>query len=127
MSDVKACFHLAYSLFYVLEHQEELRKVRDVRNRRLEALRQENKSCYDVVQWLHNHQDLFQYPIIEPLILVVNFLVLLTVKLYSKILLSCEYNEPHAKTIVNSQLLFIRIYRYLYEIFLKFVPQNLRL
>ena len=55
--------------------------MRDVRNRRLEALRQENKSCYDVVQWLHNHQDLFQYPIIEPLILVVNFLTFVNSKI----------------------------------------------
>ena len=61
---------------FSLELHEELRKVRDVGNRRLEALRQENKSCYDIIQWLRSHQNIFQRPIIEPLILVVNYLMM---------------------------------------------------
>ena len=66
-------------IFIFLGCHEELRQIRDVSNRRLETLKTENKSCYEVVQWLRKHQDNFQYPIIEPMILVVSISSTMTV------------------------------------------------
>ena len=50
----------------------ELQRLDDVRNRRLQLLRQADRDTYNAVQWLRSNRDRFKQEVYEPVVLVVS-------------------------------------------------------
>ena len=53
--------------------RDSLTRLEDKKNQRLEYLRRYSKHTYDAVMWLRENQDKFEYPVHEPVMLVVSF------------------------------------------------------
>eukprot|EP00058_Branchiostoma_floridae_P024315 XP_002609805.1 hypothetical protein BRAFLDRAFT_219461 [Branchiostoma floridae] len=52
--------------------KDEIRHLEDVRNQRLNLLRQKHRHTYDAVQWLRANRDKFKKTIYEPIMLIMN-------------------------------------------------------
>ncbi|XP_035667193.1 structural maintenance of chromosomes protein 5-like [Branchiostoma floridae] len=52
--------------------KDEIRHLEDVRNQRLNLLRQKHRHTYDAVQWLRANRDKFKKTIYEPVMLIMN-------------------------------------------------------
>ncbi|XP_078689156.1 structural maintenance of chromosomes protein 5-like [Branchiostoma floridae x Branchiostoma belcheri] len=52
--------------------KDEIRHLEDVRNQRLNLLRQKHRHTYDAVQWLRANRDKFKKNIYEPIMLIMN-------------------------------------------------------
>ena len=52
--------------------EDELRRMENVRNQRLDMLQRRDKHTYDTILWLRENQHLFRQPILEPVAVTVN-------------------------------------------------------
>ena len=52
-----------------------MNRLEDKKNQRLEFLRTHYKETYDAVMWLREHQDMFENPVHEPIMLLVRILL----------------------------------------------------
>lgn len=57
------------------EIKSRITKLEDMKNRRLEHLRNRYKDAYNAVMWLRDNQHLFQAPVHEPILLQVSFCI----------------------------------------------------
>ena len=54
---------------------DELRQMQDIRNQRLQLIRNRDPGTYQAVMWLRDNQHRFKQPILEPIALVVSVCV----------------------------------------------------
>lgn len=52
--------------------EDELRRMQDIRNQRLEMLQRRDRETYSAVMWLQDNQNLFKERIFEPVCLLVS-------------------------------------------------------